>query len=858
VQGWCGIDFAYRGMQNTDMIVALNTGSSITVTEYYSKSQQKPTQVLQTLPVTSALVNSQGIFVSFTRALKPTNPLTKAFSIGMTSDLSFAYLTTGGQGFAQHNTVGYGAITFGATNTSSNFIPNGVNYPSVALDNNFHMSWGYNDPDNIDSIFFSFNVIPMQCYHIQNWCGISFVHGMEDTELIVLRSTDKTSDGIVAHDYYSIAKAQPSTTLLDLTVTSAVYNSSGIFGTFTRNMTNLPSNAKKISQSVATGLSFAYLPSGSSFSQHSTTGTGEIVFGVANSTSNYTTGGGTGSTVDLDFYSTHGEYMTIMWLGVVQVAIMLVRYFKWWPLSQVFHSMLGAAVATVTLYSAYAAYKKDKLPFSSVQADEDLRKHSRLAFTICATAMTQAILGVCYKLSQLFKNNVMLISRLRKAHQMLGWAIPLTALVNIKYGWTMRKKSTLDDYVYPAYGVLCAALVLFEIRHRWGHHLMRHWRTRKQYFLDYFAFSESVRDERSESLLVDNIAKRHIDVLAEIVQHQREWVFYDDYVLDVSGFKWNHPGGMFMFKDVFGQDVGKFINGCSSAEDTRPHYHSRLARELLRPLRIGRVAFPTEFLVNLLPSESHKKMLWTLTDRTVLAMNTFCLEFTSVSWELARDPPGYEWMGKHFLMIVNVQGRTINRYYSVMMVNLAEWAQEVREEGFSCRSYSMRTGTNALRLHIKHYDGGAMTSHLTTMQLGSPVLLKGPLGPGLCVESFANKDYLIFGAGTGIIPFFDIIHAVWSGRLQTGTFHIYVSFRDEATSFGVDLLEATAKRYPSQVKVFARLGEAGFQLHGEFWKHILPIHIAERAWVCGPPAFNRKIQRILIDEGFDSNRVILL
>jgi nitrate reductase (NAD(P)H) len=234
------------------------------------------------------------------------------------------------------------------------------------------------------------------------------------------------------------------------------------------------------------------------------------------------------------------------------------------------------------------------------------------------------------------------------------------------------------------------------------------------------------------------------------------------------------------------------------------------------------------------------------------------LEFTSLSWEINLEPPGYGWIGKHFCVTAITRGRKISRYYSFMLVNLAIWADEVRNAGLQAKNYDVNRDAGRLRLHKKYYEGGLMSTYLASLPLGTSVTMKGPLGPGLVLDSFLNKDYLIFAAGTGLIPFLDIIYAVWRGQIHHGTLHVYVSFRDEASSFAVDLIEAVAKKHPKLIKVYSRIGQAGFQLHGEFWRNIMPLQVAEKAWICGPPAFNRKIQAILLENEFDKNRIIMI
>ena len=274
------------------------------------------------------------------------------------------------------------------------------------------------------------------------------------------------------------------------------------------------------------------------------------------------------------------------------------------------------------------------------------------------------------------------------------------------------------------------------------------------------AYSQAAYQGTKDFLIV-GVTKRHIEILEEIKRDRKEWVFYDEFILDVGGFKWNHPGGRYIFPLVYGQDAGKFINGCSSiSDDLRPHKHSEVAKNMINFLKIGKVAYPQGVLQSLLPHENESSMSWTLTNNTMISSVTHCLEFSSLSWEVNSDPPGYEWMGKHFLVTLRIKERTVSRYYSLVIVNIAIWAEQARAAGYVCKNYDVDRTPGKLRLHVKEYTQGLMSSTICTMQPGSIINFKGPLGPGLCIQSILDRDYLIFGAGTGILPFLDIIYNI--------------------------------------------------------------------------------------------------
>lgn len=148
-----------HGMNNTEMIVALNTNNTVTVTDYYSTAFEQPTNKTSLSPtIVSSVANSTGLFVTFNRSLASTSPQVAKINVGSQFDFSFAYLTTPNQGFQRHNNIGVGLIQFGATNSTSNFIINGnlptSNGPYFHIVDGFYLGWAFSDT----YITFTFNV----------------------------------------------------------------------------------------------------------------------------------------------------------------------------------------------------------------------------------------------------------------------------------------------------------------------------------------------------------------------------------------------------------------------------------------------------------------------------------------------------------------------------------------------------------------------------------------------------------------------------------------------------------------------------------------------------------------------------
>ena len=86
------------------------------------------------------------------------------------------------------------------------------------------------------------------------------------------------------------------------------------------------------------------------------------------------------------------------------------------------------------------------------------------------------------------------------------------------------------------------------------------------------------------------------------MQAGEKLVILDDFILDVSVFISEHPGGSFVIKKNIGRDVSKFFYGGYSLENIVnpvPNYkHSNEARRIVNKLIIGKLidSAPTKIM----------------------------------------------------------------------------------------------------------------------------------------------------------------------------------------------------------------------------------------------------------------------
>ena len=688
-------------------------------------------------------------------------------------------------------------------------------YSSFKLSDYVHLSWEYSNSSHIN--------FEVRC-KVQSWCGVGFGQTMTNTNMIVLIYMDEK---VQVWDTWAVGHMQPGKVQHSiLTTQSSSKTSEHIYAKFSRPIKTGSSQHNSLEPGTTTGFCWAISNIQGVFSQHSEYGQGILTLGNTQAESSWVTESKFGHD-----HKNHGIYMTTLWLGLVQLAIISIRYFKWTWYSYLVHGISGVVVIALTVYSASFMYKKDEIFYEGLE--DEVKFHSRMGLTIAGLSLSQGFLGVVLKTKLMFGKSLSVIRVIRRVHQLLGVSLCIPALINLGYGWSIYEDYASLNLVYVFYGVLVAVYVLMELRLR---------------FRNKLKINHSRKKGLGEPLLGEDSS--HIEVLEKILGGKK-WVFLDHYILDISGFMQNHPGGAYMLQRSVGQDVGKYLNGCSSADfQVNPYYHSQPARNLINHLIIGRVAF-APVLTPRDSAGSMAKMPWNLVKKTEVAKSTYCFEFTSPSWEVVQDPPGFEWMGKHFRVKASVNGETVRRYYSLVLTDLEVWKSEV--EG------STPEPSNTLKLYVKVYDQGKMTNHL--LGLKNSVWLRGPVGAGLALESLPSGVCLAFGAGTGLLPFLDLVYSVWRGKAHSGfELHLYVTFRDYSDSFALDLLQATQKKHPNNLKLHLNIDKSdpsqkfSAQKLTE-WTGGRPVH---RAWTCGPSGFNMWIEGILRSQKLPSSIIYVL
>jgi len=202
---------------------------------------------------------------------------------------------------------------------------------------------------------------------------------------------------------------------------------------------------------------------------------------------------------------------------------------------------------------------------------------------------------------------------------------------------------------------------------------------------------------------------------------------------------------------------------------------------------------------------------------------------------------------------------------------------------------------NPLPFIIKKYDfPAAFSRRLHQVDINNirdnAVYIEGPVGRGLELSENARGTHVIFAAGTGILPFMDLlnymlmksIHEVLTkknnvlaesmnvyeegySKTLDSSFNIVLcgSFASEREMVGFDIVSKLAeinadyglKNFRSVVR---GVRNENVQRIGKFDLEFLKENVGknvEKVMICGPPEFNRELLQWLRETGFESEKI---
>jgi NAD(P)H-flavin reductase len=303
--------------------------------------------------------------------------------------------------------------------------------------------------------------------------------------------------------------------------------------------------------------------------------------------------------------------------------------------------------------------------------------------------------------------------------------------------------------------------------------------------------------------------------------------------------------------------------------------------------------------------ESTLRAKWKLTDKEKITENLYRFDFCSKHFQVKPFGHTFNWFARHFILR-RVQdpylARTYTTAFSLKKEN-AKFRQDLIkyfEDSMSGKSpdpnsLQYPTVTDELSLFIKYYDfKGGLAQAVHQSEVGKDEFyIEGPLGRGILLGEKIQGDIYFISAGTGILPFLDLMHyfliktmhdvlkqkkpeadlspferlGMDFSHLDKTKIHFIGAFRSEEESYGLDIVTKLAELSTEyELPVFIAMttcksGEHVLKHDGRIDEDFLMRVVkpnGECYYVCGTPSFNREIPGILEGLGVEKESIVIV
>ncbi|KAK9713817.1 hypothetical protein RND81_06G053000 [Saponaria officinalis] len=370
--------------------------------------------------------------------------------------------------------------------------------------------------------------------------------------------------------------------------------------------------------------------------------------------------------------------------------------------------------------------------------------------------------------------------------------------------------------------------------------------------------------------------------MSEVKKHsstESAWIIVHGHVYDATRFLKDHPGG----------SNSILINAGTDCTEEFDAIHSGKAKKLLEDFRIGELittgyqsdstssspgnsVHGASLMSSLAPIteiapfrnvalKAREKIPCKLIEKISLSHDVRLFRFGLPSKDQVLGLP----CGKHIFVCATVDEKLCMRAYTP--------TSTIDEVGY----FDLVIKVYFKGQHPKFPNGGLMSQHLDTLQLGSIVEVKGPLGHieylgkgNFLVHGkpkFANKLTMICG-GTGVTPIYQVMQAILKDPEDETEMHVVYANRTVEDILLRNELDTWAVDFKDKVKVWYVVEEADDE-----WKYdvgfinekILRDHVPLArdddvlALTCGPPPMIQfAVQPNLEKMGYDIKEQLLI
>ncbi|KAI1430180.1 hypothetical protein F5Y12DRAFT_722423 [Xylaria sp. FL1777] len=220
--------------------------------------------------------------------------------------------------------------------------------------------------------------------------------------------------------------------------------------------------------------------------------------------------------------------------------------------------------------------------------------------------------------------------------------------------------------------------------------------------------------------------------------------------------------------------------------------------------------------------------------KDLVAPNTYHIKFELPTSESVLGLP----IGQHVAITADVNGQAVTRSYTPISNNVDR-------------------GT--LDLIIKCYPDGKLTGgYLANLSIGDEVKFRGPKGAMRYKRGYCKRIGMLAG-GSGITPMYQLIRAICEDERDTTEISLIYANRTEADILLRSELDAFARKYPKNLKLYYILdtrspgweGGVGFVTKDILAEHFPASSTDSKAMICGPPGMVNAAKKALVELGFE-------
>jgi NAD(P)H-flavin reductase len=281
-----------------------------------------------------------------------------------------------------------------------------------------------------------------------------------------------------------------------------------------------------------------------------------------------------------------------------------------------------------------------------------------------------------------------------------------------------------------------------------------------------------------------NLAQLHEE------KSKKKWVLYDNYICDIGDYITSHPGGANTIQENLYSDMSRFMTGTQaySSQIEAYDHNIRTIQHLVDKMCYGvlkdnhNIIVKKGYLPLISDTESHNlkenhseyisESYVHLISKQEIAENIFEYKFKSQrGLQFAKILPGVYSLGRHYSLSSVELNKT--RYYSISMclnevmkkkhLELIENIKRL-ENNLECVNVEVpedKMYSEEFNLYIKKYNfKNGLSGHVDKFNndMQTDLIIRGPVGTGLNLfNNILKGTNVIFAAGTGIIPFIDLI-----------------------------------------------------------------------------------------------------